>query len=215
MAKHIIACIDSEGTHKQISRVFEAFQKEDVKGNFFFVGETVLKNRSLIQEIAAEHNVDSHTFSHPNLRKLPKEKQRSEIVKGKEVVEEAIGRKTIGFRAPYHGINQDTLDILNEENFSYDLSALYYRRYDVGNLIEINPSWFREWMGFYDMIRMKPPTAWKIFKLLYKFCDPLVFPIHPHYSGQNDEHSAALANFFCLDEKSRYENGYCCGIFEN
>jgi len=204
MDKILIICADCEGDHHQIECIFNAFQQQSIKVNFFFVGETAEANKSLVREIARIHNVDSHTYCHANLRKLSKQEQRNEILHGKHVVEEIIEKPTFGFRAPYHAINRDTVDILNEENFVYDASVLYYR-YNMKNVIEIYPSWFREWTELYEFLRVSPRFSWNIMKILFKFFNPLVIPIHPHYSGRNDLHAAAMIEFltFANDQKAR------------
>ena len=195
MPKDIIVCVDCEGEYEQIKRIWDVIQKREIKVNFFFVGETVKNNKSLVKEISTYHNVDSHTLSHHNLRKLTKEQQRSEILKGKEIVEEAIGRVTYGFRAPYYFINQHTVEILNEEKFVYDLSGLYFR-YNMKNVIEIRPSWFREWTNLYEWIGLSPHTAWGIYKILFRLFNPFVMPVHPHYSGKDDKFVKAMEDFF-------------------
>jgi peptidoglycan/xylan/chitin deacetylase (PgdA/CDA1 family) len=144
-------------------------------------------------------------MSHRNLRRLPKEEQRKEILHGKREVEDIIGRKTYGFRAPFHAINKDTVDILNEENFLYDLSGLYYR-YNMRNVLEIRPTWFREWTGLYGKLRLTPGNAWCIIRFLFKLFDPLVFPVHPHYSGSDNRFASAMEDFFLFakDHGSRF-----------
>lgn len=194
MSKKIIICADCEGNHEQLKKIWNVFQEEEIKVNFFFVGLTAEKNKSFVKEVSLYHNVDSHTYSHADLRKLSKDFQREEIIKGKYTVEEIIGKKTYGFRAPCHSINQYTVDILNEEGFIYDLSGLYYR-YDMKNVIEICPSFFREWSDIHKFFRLKPDMSWNIIKLLFKVMDPLVIPVHPQYSGQNEEFAKALKEF--------------------
>jgi peptidoglycan/xylan/chitin deacetylase (PgdA/CDA1 family) len=194
MAKRIIVCADCEGTPDQLERLWRAVERHDIKVNFFFTGETALENGDLVREIARTQNVDSHTFSHPNLRALSKAGQRDEILRGKETVESVIGRETFGFRAPYHCINRDTVDLLNEEGFVYDLSGLYFR-YHMREVIEIHPTWFREWVEIYGLLRLSPRFAWDIIKGLYKIFDPLVIPLHPHYSGRSDVFAAAMEEF--------------------
>ena len=87
MAKRIIVCADCEGTPDQLERLWRAVERHDIKVNFFFTGETALENGDLVREIARTQNVDSHTFSHPNLRALSKARQRDEILRGKETAE--------------------------------------------------------------------------------------------------------------------------------
>ncbi len=205
MSKRIILCADCEGTPDQLERIWKVFVRQGLKVNFFFTGQTALENRDLVREIARTQNVDSHTFSHPNLRSLTKSAQRYEILKGKDTVESIIGRKTFGFRAPFHAINGHTVDVLNEEGFIYDLSVLYYR-YPMHGVIEIHPTWFREWTGLYEQLGFTPRFGWNIIKGLLALFDPLVIPLHPHYSGRDDTFAAAMEEFasFAMRRGARF-----------
>lgn len=201
MPRTIIACADCEGTREQLDRVWDVICTREIKVNFFFTGETAAEHSGLVQNIARSQNVDSHTWSHPNLRSLGREAQRAEIRRGRDMVEQVIGRATRGFRAPYHAINRDTVTVLNEEGFEYDLSGLYFR-YDMGAVREIRPSWFREWTELYGWLRISPQRAWGIVRTLFRICDPLVIPIHPQYTGR-DRVSAAALDAFAVWAKER------------
>lgn len=205
MARIVIACADCEGTLAQIKRIWDVIQRRQIAMNFFFMGETAREFPSLIREIAGEHNSDSHTMSHLNLRQMPKEAQRAEILAGKAAVEDVIGRRTYGFRAPFHAINKETVEVLNEEGFRYDLSGLYYR-FEMGSVVEMRPTWYREWTGLYERLRLTPHQAWNIMKVLFWSYNPLIIPVHPHYSGRDDSFAAALDEFilYTLDHGARY-----------
>jgi peptidoglycan/xylan/chitin deacetylase (PgdA/CDA1 family) len=196
MAKQrdIIICCDCEGTPEQLSRLFRSIQNAGVPANFFFVGETVKEQPELVREIAAIHQSESHTEQHPHLRKLPKEEQREAIMTGRRGVEECIGRPTRGFRAPYHALNRDTVAILNEEGFVFDASNLYYR-YNMGGVHELRPTWFREWMPLYESLRLKPHTAFGIFRQLVRLNEITVLPAHPHYAGADEPLADAFEGF--------------------
>jgi peptidoglycan/xylan/chitin deacetylase (PgdA/CDA1 family) len=191
VAEVVLVCADCEGTREQVLRIWNVFERREVKANFFFTGKTVTEQRGLAREIARAHHVDSHTFSHANLRRLSRAQQRDEILRGKDAVEDVIGRETQGFRAPFDAINRDTVDILNEEHLRYDVSGLYHR-YDMLNVIEVTPSWFREWTTLYEWLRLTPRFGWDIVRRLFFLFDPLVIPVHPHYSGRDDLFAAAM-----------------------
>lgn len=196
----IILCCDCEGTPAELDRMFRAIERAAVPANFFFVGETVLEQTALVREIASLHQAESHTLRHWNLRRLDKERQRRQIMDGKAVVEDAIGRPTRGFRAPFHAINLATVEILVEEGFTYDASGLYYR-YDFGPVIELTPAWFREWMPLYGALRLDPNRTFGIFRWLCRRAArrggrvPVVLPAHPQYSGLDDRLAAGFEGF--------------------
>lgn len=184
VGRDVILCCDCEGTRVELSRIFHVLQEAKVPANFFFVGDTVRSYPNLVREIARYHQVESHTDTHPNLRKMGYTEQKKEILGGKRAVEDCIGRPTHGFRAPMHHVNRDTVRILNEEGFTFDASRLYFR-YDMGKVQEIDPTWFREWMPLYEQIGLSPKMAFRLFRFLTRVKQTCVLPVHPHYSGKN------------------------------
>lgn len=199
--RNIILCCDCEGTERELTRIFNVLTECGVDANFFFVGETVKAFPQLVRDIASRFQTESHTMTHPNLRTLSRARQRSEILGGKHCVEDCIQRPTHGFRAPMHHVNRDTVRILNEEKFLFDASRLYFR-YDMGNVIEIDPTWFREWMPLYETLGLKPRTAFGLFRFLSRHRNLSVLPVHPQYSGKNDALAAGF-RWFLNDAKAR------------
>ncbi|MCB2156077.1 polysaccharide deacetylase family protein [bacterium] len=191
---HVILCCDCEGTREQIERIRGAIDGAGVPANWFFVGETTRAFPDLIRSISESHQVESHTDTHPNLRKLRKERQRIEIMAARRAVEDVIGRPTRGFRAPMHCFNRNTVEILHEEGFAFDASRLYFRL-NMGELEELHPTWFREWMPLYEMIHLRPKTAFRLFRLFTRVRTLSVLPVHPHYAGKSDELAAAFRWF--------------------
>ncbi len=198
---HVILCCDCEGTRQELSRVFDVLQKTGVPANFFFVGETVRALPELVREISLQFQCESHTLTHPNLRKLSYRQQRGEILGGRHAVEDCIQRPTQGFRAPMHHLDRNTVRILNEERFLFDASRLYFR-YEMGNVVELDPTWFREWMPLYETIRLQPRTAFRWFRYLTSVLSLSVLPVHPQYSGKSPELAKAFA-WFLEDAKKR------------
>jgi peptidoglycan/xylan/chitin deacetylase (PgdA/CDA1 family) len=199
--RHVILCCDCEGNQRQLSRIYRAIEEAGVPANWFFVGQTVRLYPSLVREIASRHQTESHTMNHPNLRQLSRQRQRAEIMDGRRAVEDCIGRATTGFRAPMHHLNRDTVDILNEEGFRFDASRLYFR-YDMRDVIEIDPTWFREWMPLYGQLGISPRRAFGFFRWLTTVRQLCVLPVHPHYSGLTREHVAGF-RWFLKDAVAR------------
>lgn len=193
-AKNIILCCDCEGTRDQLERLWRTIDRAGAAANFFFVGETARTYPELIRAIARTHQSETHTMRHENLRHLGKEQQRQTILEGRRAVEDVIGRPTRGFRAPFHACNRRTLEILNEENFVFDASRLYYY-YPMGKVAEVKPTWFREWMPLYEKLGITPRGAFGWFRTLVRLRRTCVLPAHPHYSGMNDAMASAFEEF--------------------
>jgi len=189
-----LICIDCEGNSEQINRLVSITREEKIDVTFFVVGQTAQEYSDLFYELAKDFQIESHTYSHVNLRKLSIEKQVEEILRGKEAVERVIGRTTRGFKAPMHCLNKETVKILNELGLRFDVSSLYFQ-YRMGKVIKIRPSWFREWCSFYDFLNLNPRSPWAVMKFLFFIKNPLVISIHPQYSGKNEEMSEAFRGF--------------------
>ncbi|WP_282020786.1 polysaccharide deacetylase family protein [Planomicrobium okeanokoites] len=85
--------------------------------------------------------IGNHTYSHPNLKTIPEDQQREEIVSLNDRIEEIIGERPEFFRAP-HGVNTDFSRALVEEEgmvlmnwtFGYDWEQQYM---EAGALADI------------------------------------------------------------------------------
>lgn len=172
-----------------------AIERAGVAANFFFVGETALTQPALVRHIAETQQSESHTMGHSNLRRLTKRGQQRAILDGRRAVERVIARPTRGFRAPYHFINRDTVEILNEEGFVFDVSRLYFRYLSFGKVHEIVPTWFREWMPTYGRLGISPHAAFGVFRSLVRLRRLSVLPAHPQYSGMNRSMARAFEDF--------------------
>jgi polysaccharide deacetylase family protein (PEP-CTERM system associated) len=81
----------------------------------------------LIRRIqAAGHEIQSHGLDHVELNQLTPERFRTDLVRGKAIIEDVTGEPVIGYRAPRFSITAATtwaLDILAESGFRYDSSV--------------------------------------------------------------------------------------------
>ena len=103
-----------------------------VKGTFFILGWVAQHFPHLIQEICNRgHEVASHSYAHKLCYKMNPEEFKEDTVKSIQVVEDIIGQKVLGYRAPGFSIKQEslwTLDILVELGIKYDSSIFPSRR---------------------------------------------------------------------------------------
>lgn len=192
---HILLCCDCEGTRRQLTDLWQAIDRAGVAANFFFVGETALQFPALVRAIAERHQAESHTLRHQRLRGMSLKRQRFAIAEGRHVVEDTIGRPTRGFRAPCHAIDANTARVLVEEDFTFDASGLYYRWVDFGPVVELRPTWFREWMPLYARLGLSPATTYGLFRWLVRHNRLCVLPAHPHYAALDEELLCAFEGF--------------------
>jgi len=83
-------------------RILEVLRREHVPATFFVIGQQAERYPGLLrQELAEGHVIGDHTYSHPNLARLPAWRSRLEINGAAWAVEGATGRRPVLFRSPY------------------------------------------------------------------------------------------------------------------
>ena len=103
----------------------EVLRRLGIKATFFSESLIALTRPELLREIArAGHEVACHSYSHYPLTHMPVDKAREDVQKAISTIEDAIGARPQGFRAPRFMINDTILAILEEEGFLYDSSII-------------------------------------------------------------------------------------------
>ena len=80
--------------------ILKILEKEKIKGTFFCIGNNVVKNPEVFQEIIEKgHSVGNHSMSHINGWKVTKNKYLKDIEKATEIIKSNL------FRPPYGKLN--------------------------------------------------------------------------------------------------------------
>ena len=146
--------------------LLEQLEKHEIKATFFVVGEIAKTHPRLVRDLAkAGHEVASHSWDHRRLHLLTPQAFRADIRRSKDALEQVSGRPVVGYRAPTFSIVAKTawaLDILAEEEFSYDSSIfpVWHDRYGVPRAPR-GP--FRA-QGVTQSILELPPATWRAWK---------------------------------------------------
>lgn len=106
---------------KNINRLTKFFHKNNIPLTIFVVGESINKNKQTIRclsNLKSEFNLhsNSHSFSKPDTK--------GEILDGIRNFSKYFGYKPAGYRAPKGLVTRRGLDILSNQNFSYDSSII-------------------------------------------------------------------------------------------
>ncbi|MBO4300416.1 MAG: polysaccharide deacetylase family protein [Desulfovibrio sp.] len=97
----ICALTFDDGPSRFTPQLLDMMAHEDVKATFFVLGENAARFPDVIRRQVAEgHEVESHSWSHPNLGRASARKIRSEIALT-EAVLKSLGVKPTFFRPPY------------------------------------------------------------------------------------------------------------------
>lgn len=117
---------------KNIYDLLEIFEKYNSKGTFFFLGEVAEKFPFLLKDVLNQGNeIAYHGYYHRDLSKISFKELKEELKKGKDIIEQIIGKKIIGFRAPNFTLMKckiEIFDLLLDLGFKYDSSIFPYKK---------------------------------------------------------------------------------------
>nr|WP_223285340.1 polysaccharide deacetylase family protein [Paenibacillus sp. PL91] len=121
-----------------IHQILDLLDENDSIGTFFVLGWIAEKRPDLIKEIHRRgHEIASHGYSHRLVYQQTPQQFKEDIQMSKDILEQLIGSKVYGYRAPCFSMTEWALEILIEEGFSYDSSIIpntYNNLYSKFNL---------------------------------------------------------------------------------
>lgn len=92
--------------------VLDILKRYNIKATFFVVGENVKAQPGLIKrEIEDGHEIENHTYTHPDLRKQSEVKTEEEIRKTGQLIELMTGKQSRYFRPPCRLYSKQTINI--------------------------------------------------------------------------------------------------------
>lgn len=124
--KQVILTFDDGPDPEYTPQILDILKKEQVPASFFVVGMEAENNLPLLKRIYNEgFEIGNHTFTHPNIAAVSKERAVAELESTRLLIEAVTGRSTILFRAPYNADAEPTTEIeikpiaLSKENNYY------------------------------------------------------------------------------------------------
>ncbi len=93
------------------------------KATFFVLGWIAERLPHLVREIHSRgHEVASHGLSHNLCKEASPKDLETDLIVSKELLEDIIGDRVYGYRAPSFSINDDILRVIQDCGYSYDSS---------------------------------------------------------------------------------------------
>ncbi len=127
---------------KNTYRLLELFEQHQAKCTFFTLGWVAERCPNLIRAIVEQgHELASHGYAHQRASLMTREQFRADVLKSKQLLEDAAGQEIIGYRAPSFSFNEDNpwvYDALVELGFEYS-SSTYPIEHDLYGV----PNWPR------------------------------------------------------------------------
>lgn len=122
---------------KNMAKILNILDEHDVKATFFILGWTAEKFPSIVKDIDSKgHEVACHSYAHRLIYCLTPEEFKADTQRAKDILEQILGKKIRGYRAPSYSITKKSLwalDILEDLGFEYDSSIfpIYHDRYGM------------------------------------------------------------------------------------
>lgn len=109
-------------------RLLDWFDERAITATVFVVGEVASANPGLVRDIASRgHELALHGWRHVPVTELTPGQFRSDVRRGKGVLEDLTGAEVLGFRAPTASMVRRTwraTEVLADEGYSYSSSVL-------------------------------------------------------------------------------------------
>ena len=129
-----IAMTFDDGPHSTLTpKLLDILKERNIKVTFFVIGKNAQDNPDILKREAAEgHEIANHSWSHPDLAKLPQDTMRSEISRTQDAITNAIGKPVTLLRPPYGALNptqrQYVHDSYGYRIILWDVDPLDWRR---------------------------------------------------------------------------------------
>jgi polysaccharide deacetylase family protein (PEP-CTERM system associated) len=188
---------------QNVDRMLELLDQNNVTCTCFILGWIAERHPETVKKISESgHEIASHGYNHQLAYDLSPEQFRKDISDSKKILEDLTSKKVIGYRAPCFSITDWTIDILQEEGYTYDSSSFPTIAHDrYGSLTgmkegvvvqEIREGFHEVCVSCLDVLGKQLPWAgggyfrllpYRIFRAgvrrILKNNQPYVFYIHP------------------------------------
>lgn len=118
---------------RSTDQLLALMSKHGAKGTFFVLGEVAALHPAMVRAIAqAGHEIACHSDRHESVHRMSPEEFRADTRQAKSRIEDVIGDRIVGYRAPNFSIGRAqawAYQILIEEGFTYD-SSMFPIRHD-------------------------------------------------------------------------------------
>lgn len=108
--------------------LLDLFDVHRIQATFFVLGCVAKRFSSLIRQIQSRgHEIASHGYNHQLCTELSGQDLLDDLVRSKVLLEDTIGQRVFGYRAPSFSITSELLKALSEAGYRYDSS---YNNFD-------------------------------------------------------------------------------------
>ena len=115
----VIALTFDDGPGPYTAQLLDMLDQHGAKATFFLIGSKVSAQADVLRRMHARgHQLGNHSWSHPELPKLPIDQIASEIDRTNDAIKQATGVKPTVMRPPYGAVNGVVLEQLRLRGMS-------------------------------------------------------------------------------------------------
>jgi peptidoglycan/xylan/chitin deacetylase (PgdA/CDA1 family) len=161
----VVLTFDDGPAPRSTRPILAALAAECTKATFFVLGEMAVANPDVIRDIDTQgHTIGTHTWSHPNLKRLSDEKMKAQIESAFTAVETGAGHPIAPFfRYPYLNYTQASTAYLQSRNiaqFAIDIDSFDWRTRNPQSVIRrVETGLERHGRGIILLHDIHPSTA--------------------------------------------------------
>jgi peptidoglycan/xylan/chitin deacetylase (PgdA/CDA1 family) len=154
-------------------KLAELLRRYHIPATFYIPSENKARETltpTQVREIAKDFDVGGHTYSHVNLTELPAEKAYEEIRKGKEYLEETIGREIQSFCYPWGAYNKEIINMVKKAGFKGArtvrlLERTVASRFEIGTTVDVGEQGLSHFKNFLIRSKVLPNAGMSIYLL--------------------------------------------------
>ena len=118
LKENLCAITFDDGPTRYTPYLLDLLEQYNIKATFFMLGKNAELYKDIVKRAINEgHEVESHSYSHPNLKRLSIEKITEEIKRTKDILI-SLGANPKYFRPPYGIYDDNVLNILKDHDLS-------------------------------------------------------------------------------------------------
>ncbi|MDR1777031.1 MAG: polysaccharide deacetylase family protein [Desulfovibrio sp.] len=111
MNENLCALTFDDGPSSFTPRLLDMLDEYGIPATFFLVGQMAEKYPDTVRRIVAEgHEVGNHSWAHPNLRRISRERKLEEIVRTNEILT-GLGARPRYLRPPYGAFDDYVVEV--------------------------------------------------------------------------------------------------------
>lgn len=133
-------CDKSHSMLDGIDKYQELLNNYKIKSTYFVLGELITKElKKKLVELSIEGNeISSHGWDHKRPLSMDINNFKNDLIKSKQIIEDATGDQVYGYRAPCFSMNSNYLQIVENVGYKYDSSLIRFDKHPLYGKIELD-----------------------------------------------------------------------------